>query len=663
MKSKKGFTLIELIAMLGIISLIIVMTTPLITVQLKRIRENNYKTFLNNLFLATETYVNTNGDQFSDLKDKGDSTFVYVYELVEGGYIKSSLVNPNTKNKVVLETCIKVTISDDGTYSYQYITDTTTLEYTVNNDDWAQSKEVKINYGSDPSYVKLFKVTGEVTANVDVTTCSSVDKSSYTCNGSIVLAGTKLTENKWYLTTSNLPNLTYTSNGTLLKHTIKGFNFISGTLLNVSKVDSSNVSNVTISASNVENKRVTLTASAVAGDSGILNYKFYINDTLVSTVETSNINVTYTTDTTFGSTEAYVVVTNNALNTTKSNVITFNDYDISNLNELKIFRNNVNSGNTYSGKTIVQLNNIDLTGSSTNLWTPIANYSEGSSIFAGTYDGGNHYIDNLYINKLSSYQGFFGFNTGTIKNLGIKSGVISAAAITGGIAGQNTGTVTNCYNKINIGITLITNYDLDPSNVKFGFLGGIVGYNTGDISNSYNDGLLSVNLGTNTSDNAYLGGITGYNSGTISSCYNNGTIQGKSTRGTISGGITGANYSSGIVKNSYNKGSVSATALSTINVWSGGIVGINRSSIQNNYNIGTVTGSSTSGTVSIGGAIGLNDTAGTLTNSYYLNTCGATGTGTSKTSTELKGLTSTLGSYFKNDSGTINSGYPILTWQ
>lgn len=54
---------------------------------------------------------------------------------------------------------------------------------------------------------------------------------------------------------------------------------------------------------------------------------------------------------------------------------------------------------------------------------------------------------------------------------------------------------------------------------------------------------------------------------------------------------------------------------------------------------------------------------GTVSNSYYLNTCGATGTGTSKTQTELKALTKTLGNAFKTDTTNVNGGYPILEWQ
>ena len=35
----------------------------------------------------------------------------------------------------------------------------------------------------------------------------------------------------------------------------------------------------------------------------------------------------------------------------------------------------------------------------------------------------------------------------------------------------------------------------------------------------------------------------------------------------------------------------------------------------------------------------------------------------SQTATQLKGLTGTLGSVFKNDSSNINGEYPILSWQ
>ena len=44
--------------------------------------------------------------------------------------------------------------------------------------------------------------------------------------------------------------------------------------------------------------------------------------------------------------------------------------------------------------------------------------------FKGTFEGNGHKITGIYINSEENYQGFFGQNKGTIKNLGIENGYI-----------------------------------------------------------------------------------------------------------------------------------------------------------------------------------------------------------------------------------------------
>ena len=76
---------------------------------------------------------------------------------------------------------------------------------------------------------------------------------------------------------------------------------------------------------------------------------------------------------------------------------------IYNVADLVAFRNNVNAGNNYVGKTVNLMVDIDLSSvcsSSKGSWVPIGSFS-------GTFDGNNHIIDNLYINVSNNSQGFF----------------------------------------------------------------------------------------------------------------------------------------------------------------------------------------------------------------------------------------------------------------
>lgn len=106
-------------------------------------------------------------------------------------------------------------------------------------------------------------------------------------------------------------------------------------------------------------------------------------------------------------------------------------YVISNLEDLKNFRDNVNNGNNYSNK-FVELNaDIDLAGET---WTPIGT---AKTPFNGNFNGNNCTISNLVVNGGSSDdQGFFGrTNNGTIKNLTIKNAKVSGYLNVGVVAG------------------------------------------------------------------------------------------------------------------------------------------------------------------------------------------------------------------------------------
>ncbi len=158
-------------------------------------------------------------------------------------------------------------------------------------------------------------------------------------------------------------------------------------------------------------------------------------------------------------------------------------------------------------------------------WIPIGQLY--STPFNGTFDGNGFAIVGLFAkvsNYNGSYSGLFGINNGTIMNLAVVNGSItdtsSGYTYVGGIAGRNTGTISNCYNSMTV------------STMTYG--GGIAGQNAGLITDCYNIGnvIKAQNYGT------ISGGIVGYNltDATISSCYNAGNVTANQQ-----GGVAGEN--------------------------------------------------------------------------------------------------------------------------
>lgn len=92
---------------------------------------------------------------------------------------------------------------------------------------------------------------------------------------------------------------------------------------------------------------------------------------------------------------------------------------ISTVQELKDFRDAVNSGTTYAGKTVELTADLDLQGED---WIPIGTKTMGSypgTAFKGVFDGCNHTISNLKVNSSEpefATAGLFGsIASGTIK--------------------------------------------------------------------------------------------------------------------------------------------------------------------------------------------------------------------------------------------------------
>lgn len=303
---------------------------------------------------------------------------------------------------------------------------------------------------------------------------------------------------------------------------------------------------------------------------------------------------------------------------------------------------------SFEGKTVTLTADLDLGGvnnsgtwSGAN-WVPIG----GDLAFKGTFDGTGKKISNLYCSRSGKNNtGFFGYinYSGKVKNLNIISGYITAASSIGAIIGTSYGTVLNCSSNVEIVAS-------NSSTWSEASVGGLAGKNFGYIINSFNNGNISSNNRNN-------GGIAGYNGGTVKDCYNTGNIIITTTTvkdinaGTIVGrsytGTTAGRPYSGVIENVYSTGSI--TGVTSDKTYYGVICGksdANPPKTNGAYYL--KTDSINNGFYGVGGSAAV--------------TSDAVGTA-SKNTDELKNLASTLGDAFESDSGNINNGYPVLSWQ
>ncbi len=293
-------------------------------------------------------------------------------------------------------------------------------------------------------------------------------------------------------------------------------------------------------------------------------------------------------------------------------------YQISTISNLQW----VSTNNTSWSKHFEQTSDID--ASTTSTWNSGAGFSpigDGTTSFTGVYDGGNHIISNLFIDRDANDQGFFGRTDGaTITDLGIVGCSITGSTRTGALA------------SLCIGSTSIQRC-----------------YSTGSVTGS-----------------STTGGLVGFlrYSSEIHESYSTCSI----TSGQSTGGLVGKTNNSALIECSYSRGTVTGSS------YVGGLVGENQASnVYFCYSTGLVNGS-----VIVGGLIGYTDNLTIINCVWDIDSSGQStsqgGIGLNTDAMKEMDVYTSLSWDFMvetsdgtNDNwgmnGLYNDGYPFLAWQ
>ena len=200
---------------------------------------------------------------------------------------------------------------------------------------------------------------------------------------------------------------------------------------------------------------------------------------------------------------------------------------------LAAFRDAVNAGNSFAGKTVYLMKDVTLSGE----WEPIgrgARYQENPVVFSGTFDGKGHTISGLttsgyeptsYVADHSEYTaGLFGY---------VKNGTVRNVRLSGVSVTQST----------------TDTYPLENAGAVVGFL------ENGTVEN------CEVLSGTVSGYNG-IGGVVGraYGTCTIQNCVNGATISGKKNVAGVVGFVNPQHNGTIKVLANSNNGSVTRTA-------------------------------------------------------------------------------------------------------
>lgn len=525
-KTKKGFTMVEMLGIVVVIALISIFSFPMITTLSNQSKQKKYDNFLSVLNNAADTYIELNFEKYNNLT----AQYISVKKLVEEGLINENLVNPNTKLKVTDEDGIVViTKNIDKTMSYSY---------SLN--EYFQIKKVEDlvrlsnNVASGNTYYNKIVI---LVNDIDFNNPDSYEDATSTSFGNI---------NEDTSTNSLLTELT----------TINGFNPIG---------DSSHPFKGTF-----------------VGDGHAIN-NLYINRTsetevgLFSTIDSGEVNGLKLKGSVNGSTNTGLLA-GKIINNSE-----IKDVDV----DFTTTSNASNVGGLAGYATNITLNNINsnyqINSSASNAGGIIGNItiSGGSSNTTESLKS-----NGMISGSGNNVGGIFGNVTNTIITNAESDGRITGATGVGGIAGNISASTSleNMTNRSSISASskggglfgISSNSTIRKSNNA----GGVYGNNTaggliGEMSGSTLELSYSTSLVNGTS---ITGGLVGSMiSSTLTNTYNIGNVSGTSKVGGLVG-----NSSASTLNDSYTTGNITGTSEV------GGLIGVATSSTQLNrlfYNI------------------------------------------------------------------------------
>lgn len=118
MRNNKGLTLIELMAVLVILSIIATITVPLIFKQVKENKDKLYEEQVSEIENAAQNWAADNIEKMPILLDETIS--VYLPILQTEGYIKEDIVNNKTGKQFTATSFVQIKCITVPNYSYEY---------------------------------------------------------------------------------------------------------------------------------------------------------------------------------------------------------------------------------------------------------------------------------------------------------------------------------------------------------------------------------------------------------------------------------------------------------------------------------------------------------------------------------------------------------------
>ena len=141
MKNRKGFTLVEVIVVIGLLAIFSVAIGISLNRNMKKNQENKIKEFNQKIVGAANLYASNSQMILESLYEDKGFILISTNDLINAGLIQENIIDPNTNEKITGEESVKISLDSMGTIK---------IEYPVVNTrgDYLQVRTIIIPFGT-----------------------------------------------------------------------------------------------------------------------------------------------------------------------------------------------------------------------------------------------------------------------------------------------------------------------------------------------------------------------------------------------------------------------------------------------------------------------------------------------------------------------------------
>ncbi|MDD2203342.1 MAG: prepilin-type N-terminal cleavage/methylation domain-containing protein [Bacilli bacterium] len=113
---KKGFTIIELLAVIIILGVLSIITVPVVIDNVNRTREASFENLIDNIENTTELYVRKHKELIPGSTTIGNTVTITLQDLVDTGDLKPPLIDKRENKEISLNTQVSILVKSMNKY-------------------------------------------------------------------------------------------------------------------------------------------------------------------------------------------------------------------------------------------------------------------------------------------------------------------------------------------------------------------------------------------------------------------------------------------------------------------------------------------------------------------------------------------------------------------